>query len=63
MLAPDQPLTITLQAQHWNTVMAALHEMPFRVAAPVIAALSGQLNEIAARGLANGAARDETPNV
>jgi hypothetical protein len=41
--APDQLLTATLEAQQWNIVMSALHDAPYRVAAPLIEALSRQL--------------------
>ena len=39
----NQPFTITLEAQQWNAVMAALSEAPFKVAAPLIQAISEQL--------------------
>jgi hypothetical protein len=35
-LQPDQSITITLEAQAWNVVLAALGEAPYRVAAPLI---------------------------
>jgi hypothetical protein len=38
----DKPITITLEAQHWNVVLSGLQEMPYRIAVPVIRALSGQ---------------------
>jgi hypothetical protein len=47
--APDQLLTATLEAQQWNVVMAALHDAPYRVAAPLIEALSRQLQAAAAQ--------------
>ena len=50
---PTQPFQVTLEAQQWNGVMAALSEAPFRVAAPLIQAISEQLNGQAAP-LANG---------
>lgn len=40
-----QPFTVTLEAQQWNVVMAALNEAPYRHAAPVIQTLSEQLKE------------------
>jgi hypothetical protein len=49
MTAPDQLLTATLEAQQWNAVMSALHEAPYRMAAPIIEALSRQLQAAAAQ--------------
>lgn len=40
---PTQPFSVTLEAQQWNAVLAALSEAPFRVAAPLIQDISGQL--------------------
>jgi hypothetical protein len=42
-VAPTQPFTITLEAQAWNGVLGALSEAPYRVAAPLIQAISQQL--------------------
>jgi hypothetical protein len=42
-VAPNQPFTITLEAQQWNSVLAALSEAPYRVSAPLIQAISQQL--------------------
>jgi hypothetical protein len=44
----NMPLTITLEAQQWNSVMAALAETPYRIAAPLIQAISEQLQQQAA---------------
>jgi hypothetical protein len=49
-----QPFTVTLQAQEWNQVLAALGEAPYRVSAPLIQAIGGQLQEQA--GTAGGVA-------
>jgi hypothetical protein len=35
-MQPDQPITITLEAQQWNSVLAALNEAPHRIARPII---------------------------
>lgn len=35
-IEPNQPLTVTLEANEWNNVLAALNEAPHRVAAPLI---------------------------
>jgi hypothetical protein len=43
-----QPFTVTLEAQQWNVIMAALNEAPYRHAAPVIQTLNQQLQEAAA---------------
>jgi hypothetical protein len=44
---PTDPLTIVLQAQEWNVVMAALHDaaMPYRLTSPVIGKLTQQFQE------------------
>ena len=36
------PVTITLQAQQWNTILEVLHTAPYRVAAPLIQSISEQ---------------------
>jgi hypothetical protein len=42
---PDAMLTVTLQAQEWNVVFAALQELPMRVARPVFDRMMAQLNQ------------------
>ena len=39
----DQPLTVTLAAQDWNTVLAAINELPMRIARPVFDQITLQL--------------------
>jgi hypothetical protein len=39
---PNEPVTITLEAQQWNNVLALLQEGPFRVAAPLIDSIMRQ---------------------
>jgi len=41
----EQPITITLQAQYWQTVLNALQEMPFRMANPVVQELTKQFQQ------------------
>jgi hypothetical protein len=41
-MAPQQPLTVTLEAQQWNAVMALLAEGPYRISAPLIQAIQQQ---------------------
>jgi len=41
---PITPLAVTLQAQQWNAVLAILSDQPYRVAAPLIDAITGQAN-------------------
>jgi hypothetical protein len=36
MLNPDHPLTITLTAADMNTVLAAIGELPYRIANPIM---------------------------
>jgi len=42
-VAPTQPLTVTLEAQHWNTVLAAMSKAPYEVVAPLIQMMGEQL--------------------
>jgi hypothetical protein len=37
------PLTVTLEAQQWNSVMAALGKLPYEIVAPLIASMIEQL--------------------
>ena len=39
---PTQPIQIVLEAQQWNTVIDALHEVRYRLAAPIIDAILRQ---------------------
>lgn len=41
-MTPQQPLTVTLEAQQWNAVMALLAEGPYRISAPLIQAIQQQ---------------------
>jgi hypothetical protein len=41
-LDPTAPLAITLQAQQWNMILNVLHDAPYRIAAPLIAAITDQ---------------------
>lgn len=38
-------MAVTLEAQQWNGVLAALSEAPYRVAAPLIQAIGEQLQQ------------------
>lgn len=50
-VAPTAPFTVTLEAQQWNAVLAAISEAQYRVAAPLIQAISEQLqNQASANG-------------
>lgn len=42
---PDTPLTATLPALDWNTVLSALNELPRRVSDPVFQKLMRQLQQ------------------
>lgn len=49
-------LTVTLQAQEWDIVAAALNELPMRVARPVFDKIMGQvqrLRQIEANNVSN----------
>jgi hypothetical protein len=39
---PDEPVTITLTAQEWNNIVAALMDAPYRVAAPILGKINAQ---------------------
>jgi hypothetical protein len=49
-MQPEQPIQVTLQAQQWNTVLAALNEAPHRIARPVIDAILSQVQAEADKG-------------
>ena len=42
---PTDPVAITLEAQQWNVVIGAPMEAPWRVADPVIRAITSQTTE------------------
>ena len=44
-ISPDRPLTVTLNAQEWNTVMGAVNELPHRVARPLFDRIGQQLQQ------------------
>lgn len=48
-VSATQPFTVSLEAQQWNLVLGALQEAPFRVAAPLVQAISDQLQGQATR--------------
>lgn len=63
-IAPTTPLSVTLEAQEWNVVIAALTEAPYKVVHALIQSMGGQLQAQAqqaqqaqqteAHGTANG---------
>jgi len=44
---PTTPISIKMQAQAWNTVLAVLSEQPYRLSAPLIEAITTQANAVA----------------
>jgi len=44
-VSPTQPFQITLEAQQWNGVMAALVKGPYDQVAPLIQAIAQQLQQ------------------
>jgi hypothetical protein len=42
------PLTVVLEAQAWNSVLAALGKLPYEIVAPLIASMTEQLQRGAA---------------
>ena len=47
-LDPATPIPVTLQATQWNNVIGLLGEGPYRIAAPLIAAIAQQTQAFAA---------------
>jgi hypothetical protein len=39
---PTDPVSVTLQAQEWNSVLAALMDAPYRIAAPLLKKIGEQ---------------------
>lgn len=54
-VAPTAPFTITLEAQQWNGVIGALVKAPYETAAPLIQAITTQLQQASGQLPANGA--------
>jgi hypothetical protein len=46
MTDPTQSQTITLPAQDWQTVLAALYELPAKYSVPVITRLQAELHRM-----------------
>jgi hypothetical protein len=44
-IPPNTMLTVVLEAQDWNTVFAALNELPMKYARPVCDRIMGQLQQ------------------
>jgi hypothetical protein len=44
-LDPNEHVTVRLRAQDWNSVLAALHEMPYRLANPLVASILEQVRD------------------
>ena len=53
-IAPTQSLTVTLEAQQWNSLMALLAEGPYRISAPLIQAIQQQCMTQSERVPTNG---------
>jgi hypothetical protein len=56
---PSEPVTIVLEAQQWNSVLALLQEGPFRVAAPLIDSI---MRQGASQGQQQGQQGSNAPN-
>jgi hypothetical protein len=59
-VAANTPFTITLEAQQWNGVISALVKAPYEMAAPLIQAITGQLQQQSS-AVSNGAGMVQTP--
>jgi hypothetical protein len=44
-VSPNTPFNVTLEAQQWNGVVAALIKAPYELAAPLIQAITNQLQQ------------------
>ena len=45
MIDQNTQIAVTLRAQEWNTLMALIAEGPYKIAAPLIAAIQQQCME------------------
>jgi hypothetical protein len=62
---PATPISISLQAQQWNNVISILGDGPYRIVAPLIAAIAQQTQAFAAgvpMRAGNGALAAEAAN-
>ena len=61
MMAPQQPLTVTLEAQQWDAVMRVMAKspIPYEIVAPLIQAIQAQCVTASAPVPGNGAADQE----
>ena len=53
-MTPTQPLTVTLEAQHWDAVMRAMAKAPYEIVAPLIQAIQQQCMQQSAQVPTNG---------
>jgi hypothetical protein len=44
-ISANLPLTVTLEAQHWNTIVTALAKAPYELVAPLIQSITEQLQQ------------------
>jgi hypothetical protein len=56
-----QTFAVTLQAQEWQTVIAAMAEAPYKQSAPLIQAITQQIQE-QAQSLEEGGGMSPMPN-
>lgn len=47
---PNAQFTVVMEAQAWNNLLAALADAPYKISAPLIQAVSQQLQEQADQG-------------
>jgi hypothetical protein len=58
-ISPTQEFVVKLELQQWNTVLQGMAEAPFKLVAPLVQAISEQINEQGkalgeGQGLGNG---------
>jgi hypothetical protein len=61
---PTDPVSVTLQAQEWNSVLAALMEAPYRLAAPLVQKIGEQarVQTVRAKPPTNGGEQAHAPD-
>jgi hypothetical protein len=62
MIDPTSLVAVTLRAQEWNTLIALITEAPYKLAAPLIAAIHQQCMEHDAPMRVSGGANGADPH-
>ncbi len=60
-VSADRLISVTLEAQHWNIIMAALNDLPYKIAKPVIEEVLTQVrNSLSAPNLTPAESGEKT---